>query len=213
MDTAGWVLENAGCVEITGHHSNCAAFIKSKQKNASWDSAARRRWSKQQRRGHKAVMLEGGRNLQRSLARSLSPRQSSLTSSRWEWWWKKANSQRRLINTLMSCTGEAAAAAPPPERTDRDDCLQPPSPSQAKGRCCCCHLLKLKRKKKEKSKFSVKTCHWLGSRAPCWRRGWMLFEIQKACNVSHLPQMWFRWCDREKGEWTEDSKTLRYKTN
>lgn len=32
METAGWVLENAGCVEITGHHSNCAAFIKAHRK-------------------------------------------------------------------------------------------------------------------------------------------------------------------------------------
>lgn len=162
MDTAGWVLENAGCVEITGHHSNCAAFIKSKQKNASWDSAARWRWSKQQRRGHKAVMLQGGRNLQRSLTRSLgslSPRQSSLTSSKVRVMMKKGQQSAAAHQHTDVMHGRGGSCRPP-ERRDRDDCLQPPSLSQARGRCCCCHLFKLRRKKKNsKSKFSVKTCH------------------------------------------------------
>lgn len=152
MDTAGWVLENAGCVEITGHHSNCAAFIKSKQKNASWDSAARRRWSKQQRRGHKAVMLQGGRNLQRSLALA-TPELAHQQQVRVM---MKKGQQSAATHQHTDVMHGRGGSCPPPERTDRDDCLQPPSPSQAKGRCCCCHLFKLKRKKKIKIKVFCK---------------------------------------------------------
>lgn len=74
------------------------------------------------------------------------------------------------------------------------------------GHCSCCHMLNLKGKKCVVFFWTESfVLHLALMREPKEKKkrgggwGWMLIEIHEACKVSHLPQMWFRLCNWEKG--------------